>query len=493
MQQVICVDTTINPVQIILAEVVTRTVRPLKETTLSLEDSFYGPFFQCASVPGGGTEHGQESGEKTQEQQQVEKFKAALAEIEGEATASLLIIPAVDCFAMRLDLPFSDGRLVKKILPVELQDATPFRAEDFALTSQYIGPNEDGKHSFNVSAIARDYFSKVLRFCQQAGFNPSHVTSPSGVLAALPYLAGDLFQQPSAIITSRTGTVYFAACINGRVSFERFLPQDSLGKETCTNTAPGLKQSIAASERLFNVKIEKVFLLDQHAQPRELSQKLGRQIESINSSELIKGASHTSGLALLGTVLIQDQAEVKPLSNYRTGDFRYGLQLKQLKAGLRRLSPYFLTTFLILALSGTILFLFVSHQVGRVNKAIRQQIERVIPSFPVPRENVIEALAAHKNQLTTQLGALGSDSRYSPLDALALVSRDINLSSDQKVRINRLRISGSQITLEGHASEASAIERLETTLRRKRKVYCRIKRPSISGSYNFTLEFHLCG
>jgi hypothetical protein len=281
--------------------------------------------------------------------------------------------------------------------------------------------------------------------------------------------------------------------MEGRIFYERFL--------NCTdNGAAGysaasiseLKQSIAAAERLFETRLERVSVIGKMGSCAEFSQALGRELITIGAEELVKQADPESGLSLMGAVLVQDESPALILSNYRSGEFSYGLQLKELKLGLRRLFPYFTVAFLTVVLSLVILNLFLSYQVDRAENALRQEILQVVPSFPETADGLTQSLASYKNQLTERLGVLGSDTKYSPLDALAFISRDINLSSDQKIRVNRVRITGSQISLEGHASEASAIERLENSLRRKRKVYCRVKRPAISGSYNFSLEFHLC-
>ncbi len=502
MQQVLSVDITVNPIQIVVANVSGRVVELVAKRSFELESHLFAALHRPVSSMGSGEESGSvEDPGRGQEiieyvpptQEQLSDLNDLFASLNTDTTASLLIIPAVDCFSLKLDLPFSDSRLVNKIINSEVQDATPFPAEDFVLNHQRLKTINNATHRFNISAVAKDHLARILSIFKLVGFDPTHVTTPAGVMSSVPFLAPDIFDQSCALVTSRHNVVYFTAWLDGRIYHERFLnyqqPLTSIDPNTITTE---LKQSIAATERLLQTRIEKVFLVNQRGSIAELRQMLGRDIVLIENSELIKEADEDSGLALMGTVLIQDESPPPLLSNFRCGEFSYGLQLKELKAGLKKLLPYLTAALMTIVLSMLVLYLFLSYQVDRTEGALRQEISRILPSFPQTNDNLRVALAEYKNELITRLGVLGSDTKYSPLDALAFISRDINISADQKIRVNRLRITGSQISLEGHASEASAIERLENSLRRKRKVYCRVKRAAISGSYNFTLEFHLC-
>jgi hypothetical protein len=139
-------------------------------------------------------------------------------------------------------------------------------------------------------------------------------------------------------------------------------------------------------------------------------------------------------------------------------------------------------------------------RIKAMHAAMAEQIVRVAPHLTPTEGQEVQTLKDENERLTKQLRDLSSALVVSPLDALAVVFKDIPTTTN--LSLQSLELRGQAIVLDGTAPDYKSVEDLEHTFRVHKtkggkEVYCRIKKEIKASSATadkrpFRFELRVC-
>ena len=428
-------------------------------------------------------------------------FQTLLESLRSPWQRAVLIVPPIDSLALNVDLPFQDPKSVNKIIDLEVQDIVPFGIEEFVVQYKIIGPGVDHGFDAHVSIFPKRYLRAILDLCHQGNLEPAVVTTPASCLGAAYTLAPDYLAPNSAILLSRGSNHYLLLAIGGLCRTERVLNQQIVhadgnrDENGVKQLLSELKLTTASAERRYKKNIEKIYLLGSSLQPSEVQQTLGRNTERLSIGELIPACDETATLAGLGGVFGQDGIANGGLTNFRTREFSYSPQMRELVAAARSLIPYAITTVAAALICLTIFFVLRENRISHVSDAIIAEIQSEFPQIKAERGRELTNLTAAKNGLANQLKDLGTPSSITPLDALLEIALILDKVKD--VELTRVSIRGNKANIEATVKDYKTIDQLETLFKRasdKRdcKAFYEV-RDNGSNAPRASFELTLCG
>lgn len=411
--------------------------------------------------------------------------------------SAVVIIPGEQYHSLNVNLPFNDPRKVNKIIDLEVQDLVPFDVGEFILQHRTVHANSDGTFDVHVSIMPRERLAEILAACKEGGVEPAVVSTATSVIAALPKLYPS-FPADAVVIMYRRAAYYLTFILNGEVRTDRIIDRTILNGAGDSPTAAlaEIRLSITAVEHRYGRTFEKVFLLDTPFTATEATAALERPAAGLALPNISGDLTPGGEIAALSTVFVRDREPITALTNFRTREFAYNLQLSELWRGLTLLRPYFLVTLLTLAIAAGVIYFLREQRIARISSAVRSQIVALAPEINAPEGRELDALMGKINLLDQQLKDLGSPTRASPLDALLLISRD--LPADSGITVSRISVKGSKITFDASGPSYSAAEGLKSALEKKRQQYCRVRMESSAAastgqnSRGFRFEVYLC-
>ncbi|MBX7145179.1 MAG: hypothetical protein K1X79_12060 [Oligoflexia bacterium] len=424
-------------------------------------------------------------------------LKSALERIKKPFHNTVLLVPSQEYLSMNVELPFSNPKSIEKVIDLEVQDQLPFDGSDFVLHYHPVGTLPTGSHDVHVGLLPTESLRRTLATCKAAGCEPLIVSTNSGILGALDQLRPQLLPDTAVVILPRAQDVAIALFVAGKVCSDRVIPR-RLSKGTQA-LEPGilhdLRLTVAAWEKRYKCKVNKALLIGvSDCAPFE--QTLAIPVSPLSPQELVGSSDDRTISAGMAAIFARDNAPPVPLTNFRTRQFSYRPQLAELLLGLRQLIPFSigLLVLVLIALSAT--YAFREQRISRVQAAMRQQITESVPSLSLPQGHELDALEGETRRLEQQLQSLGSLSALSPLDYLTEITGDLPLASG--VTVTRVKIEGNRLRVEGSAPGYTEIEKIERFLKRKKNVYCKIRKDSTNAapgkpnSRGYTLDITLC-
>lgn len=427
---------------------------------------------------------------------QVTALSNVLASIKTPWTSCILLIPPHDYHSLNLDLPFAGSKGLDKIVGLEVQDLVPFDVEEFLLHYRALGARPDSNHDIHVGLLPRGIVGNALSVCKAAGLEPAMVSTPAAILGAVPFLSTEKTSDNCGIVFARDPFVYLCIITDGKACMDRVIDMRSLGDTKGEALLRELRLTFAVAEKRYGKPVEAIYSLGGELPFVNLGESLKVPVTSVPVPELVKAADNSTAFACFASVFAQDMRPPPILSNFRIKEFAYSPQLRELMRGLRSLLPYFLAALLLLLLTAVGIYSLRERRISQVKNAMYEQIRAAIPAMDVPRGSELDALEGENRKLEQQLSNLGSLSALSPLDSLTEITADLPLSSG--ITITRIKVEGNKMRVEGTAPDYTALEKIERALKKKKNVYCRIRKDttaSVPGKQNvrgFSLDILLC-
>lgn len=418
-------------------------------------------------------------------------LSSVLSEVSQPYTAAVLIVPAPGYLSLNLDLPFSEPKQVQKILDFEVQDRVPFETSEFLIEHRVLplptGYTRSEGHDVHVSIVPKRVVSGVLKVCKAAQLEPLIVTTPTSCLEGLYVLAPEYFSDNSGVLYALGNQIHLGLRIHGRMRMDRILSRssDSPPSELLKQLGTEIKLSLVAAETRYAVKIDKLYVLGDSLDARELSSYVGRLVEPVTLTDLFGADSPVANLttpspAALAAPFAQDDPPQPILTNFRTREFSYSLQLSELLSGLRRLGPYCMGVALIAVLWLIGSYLYRDATLKSLEQEMARALQSHAPDITFESGQEVAAITAENAKLDRALESLGSGSldQFTALDILREISQV--MPSNPGITVRSISINGNRVKLMGSAPEYKDVEAIERALQRNRSMKFRAKPPELS-------------
>ncbi len=442
----------------------------------------------------------------------TQRLTSALNSMQVAWSSSVVIMPAHDHISLNLNLPFSDPKMLERVIDMEVQDVVPFELAEFSVQPTALGPfsrsdgtllaESDQAFDIHVGLLPRTFVANVLALCKTVGVEPNVMTVPSSAVGSVFHLGPSYFSENSAVILQRGDEYSVAVLVNGQVRVEKTLHASVLltaasQPDAASDRRPlytALKLLLAASERRYGTKVEKLFYLGASAIDPLMQQVLARPIEALSARDFLSNAENVSQIAALSTVFARDNNAPSVLSNFRSREFSFTPKIGEfIRAliGARRQMVNALISLLVLVAG---VYLAREYDLSRSRATLIEQIRTVIPDFNPGDGDVRAALIRAEAQLSDELGVLGPISKVTPLDALLEIMR--LMPTDNGITVTSVKVTSkrnAQIT--GVTAQLSTIESVKEALSKgKGEIFSKVTAApgAPNGSrYNFTVELTL--
>lgn len=508
MQNVLCIDTSLEPAEARILSVQGRNVKLLERATCDLKGLFDPENLarlETENVSESEETNASEATEDKTENETSEKESATNVLLElteslkNSWTNSIVVLPPKDYHSLNIELPFTDPKNINKVLNLQVQDLVPFDLSEFVVQTPPITAKlANGNYDVHVNLMPKTYISNALKLCRSANLEPMIIATPGGILNSVYHLAPDYLSDNSAVVFERENSFYIVIAFDGVVRGDRLIRPANVtpgadSDEVLQNTLfTQLKLTIAAFERRYQRSLKNVYLINSKISSYKMQQVLGRAVEELSIAELIENADKDNDLVALGAIFLQDNAPPATLHNFRAGEFAYSLQLGELWRGLKQLLPHIILALLTVIIGATLLYLVRAANISSYENAFREEIKKVAPDINLIEGREIESLQGAIGSLNEQLRTFGSPTQYSPLDSLLEISEALPKTPGLEIREAEIR--GNSVTLKGYGPSYQSIERIKVALRRKKSISSRIKdniKKAGRNRYQFTFEIQL--
>lgn len=422
----------------------------------------------------------------------VEGLVERLRELEGVVrtkwTNCILFIRGEQHLSLNLSLPFKDSKQISRVVLPEVQDLVPFDLDEFHLAHRSVGTTQDGDSEVLVGIVPRSELESILPFLRDVSIDPLIVSTPSSALQGLFELHGAALEANSTVILEQGGMIYVGSFIKGTLISERILSRNSFVDPKAANAEVEL--AIAAVEMKHSVPCPMVYILSEGGDPI-VNSLPGRTIHPLSSITLFPNLNQrVSIIALLGALFAKDSTVQLPISNFRTGAFSYRPHMTEVRRGMKMLLPYLLALiFAAVACIGS-WYGAREYKMNNLRNLMLEEIKTEIPSFNSTAGDETAALQKESTTLQSLLKELGSPLTASPLDVLAAVTEDV--TSVGGVAVNRINIRNGEVRIEGTAPNYKTLDRLESTLKKRKNIFCRVKSDSpASGSRDNARDYQI--
>jgi hypothetical protein len=512
MQCILGIDVSCQPCELTVSQVEGTQVEVLHRTLVSLPAFASLELLKTAGIAGAASKsrdkavgaEGSNAGdtpdgvEEFQERHRetvahtIAELRRAIAELPPIWTATSVILPQNDFLSLNLDLPFSDPRNLDRIIDLEVQDVVPFELEPFFVQYAPLGvsgdtpqalraPTAGQQFDVHVGILPRVVVKNVLDLCKEAGLEPNILTVPSSAIGAVYQLAKDFLTTNSAIVYNRGDEYCLAVCINGEVRAERSVYASQIlsavspdkRQEQLQHIFTALKLILAATERRYGAKVEKVYLLGRQVKGANTHQLFGRPLEGLPLTEVLKSAEGQVGISALGAVFAQDETTTQPLSNFRSREFSFTPRVAEFIRALMGTRRAVIRAALAVAAAAFVVYSSRAYLIGSYETELIARIRKVIPAFPDQPERVRENLMESINKLSEELGAFGSRAKVTPADAFIEVVKIIPTNGD--IAVTSVRVSGVKIQITGNAADLSPIERFTKGLEARKDIFSKVE------------------
>jgi hypothetical protein len=395
----------------------------------------------------------------------------------------LVIAPPEDTLFLYLSLPFRDRKTAQRVLPLEAQDLVPFDLSEFHL-DYAIRPNEEDGGDVRAGFISKRILTELLQACRPAGFEPSLIVPPSSALCGLLALIPGLDSEAVAFLYGEAEVYSLLVCIDGFPWYERIISRTTTANSLMSEILMSLRSRDASSRKV----LSHLFIVGEVPEAADLGSLLSIEITKVTTEP-------AASLCQLGAVLLADTYRSPHPTNFRSGAFAYSPLLKEVVRGGKALIPVALQA---LVVAGSVLlgtFLVRMMSLSNLEATLRDQITSTIPGMTALPGEELSTLKNQIQNLQAQLQDLDSPSERSALDILTDIAKYVPLSSD--VSIRKVSIKGDRVVIEGTAPDYSAVDKIEKGLRRRKQLFCRLRREQASSGgavsqRGFLFDLRIC-
>lgn len=426
-------------------------------------------------------------------------LRSLIERVQTPWTNAVVVLPPREYLSLNVELPFASGKNVSKILDLEIQDKVPFSTDEFTLHPNPVGQLVSKEQDFHVGLLPRNAIRRVLATLRGGKVEPLVLTTPSAALSALTSLAQ--FQEAtSALFVLPTSQYLAVACkIDGNIRADRIIARRTAASQPSElelSSIHELRLTILAWQERYKVELAEVILLSETIESKNVQLALGCPVRCVRPSTIAQSADASSLLGAWSALFGRDERTPTALSNFRTREFAYSPQLAELAAGLSTLLPFFVATLGLLLITLSATYLLREHRISRLEEGVQAQVQKAIPSLMSPTGRELDALEGENRKLEQQLQSLGSLSALNPLDYFAEIAEDLPLATG--ITVTRIKIEGTKLKVEGSAPGYAELEKAERMLKRKKNVYCKVRKESAGATpgrptaRGYSLDISLC-
>lgn len=375
---------------------------------------------------------------------------------------SVLFISSPHYHSLNIHLPFSDQKKIAQVLPGMIQDLLPFETDNFLATPTISQNGTATSSTVHVGVVDKDCVKKAFEACKSLKLDPILIAPPTAALSTLIPLES---KERVMIVVSDNDFSVIGIFVNRKLVADRVVRDYPI------------KQVIASLTQAYPV--EEIFWF-------------GESCKIPEARVLPLPAPSREFLAVCGATLgVISESKNLPI-NFRIGEYRLSPRFELLFGSLIKAKKAFLWFVIILATYLLIKFISLGFSERALKKAMIEQVRSSNPSIPVsdePASDLRNATLA----LERQLQGLGSIQQLSPVEILAMISKDI--PSTAGVQIQTFEVKEGSVLLEGVAPEYQSIERLKKEFDKKRLTYCSVRLSNISeqrGRRVFRFDLVIC-
>lgn len=199
--------------------------------------------------------------------------------------------------------------------------------------------------------------------------------------------------------------------------------------------------------------------------------------------------------AHLAAAQLSKSAKFKVAPNFRRAQLSKHPRMSDINRGIIRSLPFVGGLLVVLLLTALIAFQIRERQLELLKYTLRLRIQEFVPNFDSPEGEEVKTLQKQNRLLDTQLKDLGTTSALNPLQAFSIISRELPAGSN--ITIKSINLRSNSILLSGAAPDYSAVEKIERMLKRRKDIFCRIKKdtPGSAGQADkraFSFDISLC-
>jgi hypothetical protein len=419
-------------------------------------------------------------------------LKQALSKFSNIPDTCLLTIPPIDTISFNIDLPFTDAKNIRQVIDMEVQDSLPFEIDDFLIQHTEVKRNAGTNNDIFVSIIPKkliDFFIKSLKECN---LEPYLITTRSSTISGLYIFDPQLKNAETlACLSLDSDNLALNLKVKGTIVSCKDFCLSNYSPATELNE---VRLKLSSFEKKYDVTFDKIILFANQKHKHSVQQQLGRSVEVFdiksyinhnnNAAQKIDFESSSLQHALVATAYTPDLNREKPLTNFRTREYSFNPLIKYLLENWKRIIPQVsLTSFIAFLLIASI-FLSREYKIIRLYKSIHSQVQDSKIEANLQKGAEITELEKVNANLEQQLTSLGSPSALSALDILLDLSYDIKDTKKRAagLEVQEINIGPSGIIVSGTARDYSDVEKFEKELKKRRNVYCKIKRDTSSSS-----------
>ena len=360
--------------------------------------------------------------------------EAAAAGREGERV--VLVLPAALLSMREIELPLSDRRKIREILPLELKGETAFATEELVFDAL---PLDDGK----VLAIwgKRHDVAGKIAIMTEKGVEPEIVTASLFHWQAL--LPDGEKSGQVAISDGESLAVYKG----GRPCYFRTLGQGDLGAE--------ISRTLTALEIAKGIKVDKVFL---HGAATKKDAALPSPppnyavLPGNNEMASVFGGLAAEARDLAGAYAVVRACALEEPVNFRSGELAYTAGRKKALKKLR-ISLILAAVCVVLLIAETaVRYFLVQRDIDSVNNSIRSIYREVFPT----RKKPVDEVAELRSEIKRLGGGAATGSLLSTLKKLA------DIKSPDVTALFEIEVDGDQLRVRGDARSIQAVNDFRT-------------------------------
>lgn len=500
MDNILSIDISLTEARASVLKVEERKIEVIESHSVALTPEHIRSLHSPASADVTDTEQNEEPADTPETEppdpaEPTRSLTGLLESIRSPWSSSVAIIPPFDSTSLNIKLPFGDPRSLDKIIDMEVQDIVPFSTDEFLIQHHVVAALPNGTFEVHVTLIPKNYIRSVLQVFKECQLEPLIMSTPCAALEAAFHLAPEYLEEHSALVLLRDNQLHTVFAIGGETRVERVISSPGenghvpdLGELT---SLTDLKLTIASVEQTYEQKISKVYFIGGRSDGEKLRKGLGREVEYLATSDLIKGSPSKDDLAGISSVFVRDINPPQIITNFRTREFSYNPELKELFRGLKMLSPYFLSLIIALVLCAGGVYGMRAYREASLRSMMKAQIERVSTTIQLREGSEVASLRGQIGKLKSQLQHIGSAAKYSPLSSLLEISSILSRLSDKN--FTELEIKGDKVKLKGYAPSHSHIRKMKEAFQKRKPVRCRIKKDDVSssGGSRISFTFHI--
>jgi|GEM_PF-4909675 len=411
-------------------------------------------------------------------------FEQLFNKLSQSWTSSAIILPPSNVISLNLELPVSNKRSILKVLKLELEDRLPFSLDEFHIQFSVHEKLKNGLYDIHCDLIPRKEIEAVLEISKKFGLDPAIVTTPPCVLGVLATLT-PTSPQSCAWVLAQQDQTHICLQLNGAARMTRSISHGEGGSSRKILTQ--YQALLRSFKERYGESIEQGFLLPNSVES---------PFDKIATFERLSAASlpKQGNIGALCSILFQSSASPEVITNFRSADLAYRPQVDEVVRGLKQLRKPFALAASVALVCLMLIYWMQGHRRNRLENSLSAQVQQVLPNLP-SRGKELQELQAELGALHQQLRDIGSASKVSPVNALLELMADFNPVPDG-VELKKLSVTGSRISLEGHAPDYSTIDMVTEKLRARSSLYCEVPEPKANAirrnRYSFEINVGMC-